>query len=435
MSRRRIGFGVGAGVLSLLVDGMAGIALVHLLFKHLHPEEAGFWSLVTTVGTLLMLLPNSLTPAISRIVAQSPGRSEVNGVGEMWRTFRDAVRCSQIALLLVSLLIYAGYIFPVAGHNGLTFSGSSAWLLYVIGLLLTFEAFGHIACLNGLGEVGWDKVIRILTSSFGLLASWWLLRSDGGLLGLGAIFLGQSVVLFCISQRISRGKSFNSFSPLASFRIPRHLLAEGGKMLLLAGGGYIVANVGTVTIERLFGLPDVARYNALLRVTTMISSICTLFPQMAYPYVAQAWSKRDRKRVKTLYLQGIAIAVGLWSLGASAVWFLGDWLFPLWLGRNNYLGSDILFWTLIYQLVYVHHIAHSTPVLAAAGDAFIGSALLIVVLVPCFVVWAAYKFGIIGVPMGTIAGMLPSSVWVVFRCWRFVHQPTSTAIPSPNPTG
>jgi MFS-type transporter involved in bile tolerance (Atg22 family) len=112
MSVRRIGFGVGAGVLSLLVDGLAGIALVHLLFKHLLPAEAGFWSLVTTVGSLLMLLPNSLTPAISRIVAQSPGLSEANGVGELWRTVRDAVRCGQVALLLVSLMIYADTSYP-----------------------------------------------------------------------------------------------------------------------------------------------------------------------------------------------------------------------------------------------------------------------------------------------------------------------------------
>jgi hypothetical protein len=63
MGRRgRITFGVAAGILSLGVDGLAGIGLVHLLFKYLPDREAGFWSLVTVAGTFLLLLPNSLFP-------------------------------------------------------------------------------------------------------------------------------------------------------------------------------------------------------------------------------------------------------------------------------------------------------------------------------------------------------------------------------------
>jgi O-antigen/teichoic acid export membrane protein len=302
-------------------------------------------------------------------------------------------------------------------------------LLYVIGLLLTSEAFGHIACLNGLGEVGWDKVIRIVTSSLGLLASWSLLMAGGGLLGLGAIYLAQSVVLFCISQRIGRGKSFNSFSAVAGFRIPHRLLAEAGKLLLLGGGGYIVANVGTVTIERMFGLPDVARYNALLRVGVMLASVSVLFSQMTYPYIAQAWSMGDHKRVRLLYYQGIAFAVGTCALGSLIVLLLSNWLFPLWLGKANYLGPNVLAWSLAFQLLYVHHIAHSTPVLAAVGNAFVGPAILVVALVPVLVVYASKRYGIVGVPIGTLLGILPSSIWVVSRSWRFIHHPPSSNRP------
>ncbi len=429
MSGGQIRFGVAAGIVSLVVDGLAGIALVHLLFKHLHPTAAGFWSLVTTVGSLLLIVPNSLSPAISRKVAQLQSDQATSGTETalLCRSIRDSIRYAQITLLTISFVVYLGYLMPVCRSNDLHITGSMAWMLYVLGLTFNCEASGHIAFLNGLGEVGWDKVIRIITSSFGLIANWCILRFGGEIICLGLIFLLQSLILFSVSQKISKERGFGPISRYSKLTFPKSLMVEGAKLLLLGCGGYIVANAGTITIERVFGLADVGRYNALLRVSTILSSVGVLFSQMAYPSVAQAWARGDRERVKALYLKGIGFAIGLWALGACAIWLTSEWIFPRWLGAGNYLGPEVLFWLLCYQLVYVNHIAQSTPVLAASGNAFIGSALLIVFLAPCLVAWFAMRFGIVGVPIGTIAGMLPSSIWVIYRSSRFIFQYRSPA--------
>jgi O-antigen/teichoic acid export membrane protein len=422
MSKHRVTFGVSAGMVSLVVDGLVGISLIPLLFEYLQPSQAGFWTLVTTTGALLMLLPNSLALAVSRMIAQANGMRGIEGVAELNGQVRSAVRCAQFALLLISLLLLIGVLIPAGIRDGLTYSGSIAWLFYVVGLLFAFEAYGHIACLNGIGQVGWDKLIRVVTSLFGLAGSWIGLRQGWGMIGLGIVFMAQSLILLILVLSICKNKVLKHFAIFGAITPPVQMLSEIGRLLLLGGGGYIVVNSGTFIIERLFGLADVARYNAFLRVGMMLSSVSLLYPQMAYPYVAQAWAVRDFPKVKGLYLRGIGIAVGSCLMGSAVIWLLADWLFPIWLGQSNYLGSSILLLTLLYQTISVHHVAHSTPVMAAIGNAFVGPVMISVVLVPALVVIASRSYGIAGVPVGTILGILPGSVWVVVRCWQIMQR-------------
>jgi O-antigen/teichoic acid export membrane protein len=308
----------------------------------------------------------------------------------------------------------------VARAGSLSWPALLAWILYTAGLLLTFEGLGHIAILNGFGEVGWDKVIRIATSTAGFLASWWILHHRGGLGGLGAVFLMQGAILLLFALVVSRRRTFRTLGPLWPALLPRGLLSEGAKLLALAGAGYVVSNSGFIVIEKTFGLEFVARYSALTRVGMVLASASALLPQMIYPYAARAWTGGDVSRFRKLYWSGLAGAMAACLTGAASVWLLSDQLFPRWLGPANYLGAPVLLWVLLYQVVCVHHMSHCTPVLAAAGNAFILPALFNAILVPPCVHWACRRWGIIGVPAGTLLGTIPPSIWVVVICLRFV---------------
>jgi O-antigen/teichoic acid export membrane protein len=418
MSEKRIRLGFGAGIVSLIVDGMAGIGLIHLLFKNLSSQEAGFWSLLTTAGAFFLLLPSALSPAISRTIAQSNWNELKTTTQVVPSQIQYTVRLQQIALLALSMLVFFIYILPILNTNGLTQGGAVAWTLYVFGLLITFEAFGHIACLNGFGEVGWDKLIRIGTTTIGFLANWWLLSAGIGLVGLSLVYVLQSAGLLLLAKHLCKQRTYKTFQWIGDLVSAKPLIFEASRILFLAGAGYVVSNSGVLVVEKQFGLENVARINAIIRVGTMLASVCILYPQMTYPYVAQAWSRQDKKRVRQLYNNGIIIAVSLCVLGSIVIGIAAKWVFPLWLGSENYLGPKVLFWTLAYQFVYVHHVAHSTPVLAATGDTFALPALLNALLVPLCLFWSPNTFGIVGVPIGMLVGTLVPSIWVVVRCWR-----------------
>ncbi len=69
--------------------------------------------------------------------------------------------------------------------------------------------------LNGLGEVGLDKVTRIVTSTLGALLTWLSLRYGSGLSGLGVSFLLQSLIMLGLAGFWLRGKGQREPGPAA----------------------------------------------------------------------------------------------------------------------------------------------------------------------------------------------------------------------------
>src|ERR1039458_3552650 len=71
MARKKIMFGVGAGLISLAIDGIAGLIIFGLLVRYLPPKSAGYWILITTTGSFLLLLQCGLGPTVAREVGQT----------------------------------------------------------------------------------------------------------------------------------------------------------------------------------------------------------------------------------------------------------------------------------------------------------------------------------------------------------------------------
>lgn len=117
MIDRKMRFGFGAGVASLFVEGLGGIVLVHLVFENLSPKEAGYWTIVATIGALFLILPSSLSLAISRTIAQSKIFKENASQSTAIKEVHLVVRFQQGAVVVLSVLIFAFYIYPILKHQ------------------------------------------------------------------------------------------------------------------------------------------------------------------------------------------------------------------------------------------------------------------------------------------------------------------------------
>jgi O-antigen/teichoic acid export membrane protein len=425
VSNGRIAFGVGAGTLSLVVDGLCGVALIHLLFRYLGRDQVGLWQLFTTLSAFLQLAQNSLGPTLAREVARlgQTGRAAHRGFS-IRPEMLNATRIASLAVLGAGLLCHVVYLGFVSHAHGVFVTGSCAWLAYVIGVVFHLRGMSFLFVLNGVGEVGWDKVLRIATSLGALGLSWIGLRSGLGLLALGTVFLAQNVAVFLGARAIAAWRGVRTEAEPAGIETTSSwpLLRDSLKLLLLSGTGYIVLFSSTIVVERVFGAETLGRFGAVSRAATLLASVALLIPQMSYPFVARAWAQGAGEQVRRIFVTSIVFALAVFLMGAAGLYAAADWAFSIWLGKGNYLGNSVLLALLLFQLVYVNHVAHSTAVLGAIGTAFVVPAVINACLVPPLMLAGAAKLGVAGVPLGMLAATLLPSVWVVLRSWRVMLQ-------------
>lgn len=427
MARKKILFGVGAGIVSTGVEAVCGLISLPMLMKYLPLQEAGYWNIGTTLVGFLMLLQCGLGPTISREFAILRGKSG-SFIGDSESILNmAAVRWAGLivgcGVMVIGGIIYLGYLAPLAHKNSLGLGSAGAWLGLATATAINLAAAQVMSVLEGLGEVGWDRVLRIVFSALNLAILWFLLHSGFSLTAMGISVCAQALVRYWLSRRIlfyffPRLRSRNEGGSCQA-RL-RSLFTMGSKLLLLSASGYVINNMGLFIMEKRFGLEIIPEYNALLRVGLLISSTCLLIPQMLYPFVARAWAGGDKPRVRRYYLAGWGAGVTLGLASAAFFLSLNRFIFPRWLGAGHYLGVQILLPILVYSLVFIHHVAQATPVLACFGKAFAIPAILNAALVfPCCYLGSKW-LGPVGIPWGTVVATIIPSAWVTYTSWRLI---------------
>ncbi len=439
MARRKIMFGIGAGVISTAVDGLAGLVNIHFLRHYLPESVSGYWFLALTAGGFLMLAQSALTPAVARFTAQQSGGRGIP-IGGL-ATVRRLTRWLMMLLLVAAVGAFMVYLRPVARAANLGTGAGASWFAYALGVVAALDASARFAMLNGLGEVGWDKVTRIVISSLGVLLTWLSLKYGLGLPGLGISFLLQSAVMLGFAEFLLVGKGEQQPGPATvadgfwrrlmptlsntgcvarADTNGRQLVVETAKLLGLALIGYLVMNSGIFVVERRFGPDVVSKYSPLTRVGMLLATVASLIPQTVYPYVARAWATRSYRSHRRLFLGGVGLSIAGYVIAALVVWLLAPVLMPLWLGPGGYLGPDLLGLVLLMYGLLVSNVAFSTPVLASVGNAFIAPSLLNLILVLILIWPFSGRWGLNGVPAAMFAGSLLPAIWVGYRSWQLM---------------
>jgi O-antigen/teichoic acid export membrane protein len=432
MARRKIAFGLGAGFISLGVDGLAGLIIYGLLVRHLSPERAGYWIIITTTGTSLVMLQCGLGPTVARYVGHTRIPENANRLPSLLGTVRQAffVVCGLVAVVAVALYFF--YLRGTAKSSNLGNESAPAWFLYAAGVAMNLQGQGRLFIMDGFGEVGWEKVFRIFFTTFGLTAIWIALLEGQSLVVLGAVYMVQNALFWFVAARKVRVALpvTRVTAPPGTGQLVR-LFHDGGKILYLQLSNYAVTYFGVFVVQKSFGLAAVVPFRAMLSVGVLLGSVAMLLPQMLYPYVATAWARNDREGCRRYYLLGVAGAVAVYVLLAVPIFLLRGPLFTHWLGKGVFPGTASLGIFLFYDLLFVHHVAHCTPVLACSGEAFIVPATICAVLTPVLAATLPTWFGLPGIPLGMVLGVFPSSCIIVYRSWRFMMQPIPCASPGP----
>jgi O-antigen/teichoic acid export membrane protein len=414
VANKRILFGVAAGAISLGIDGIAGLLLFRLLARYLPPETSGFWILVTTTGSLLQLLQCGLGPSVARRVAQASAVNDPAVMEQTVATVRKALTYVVGAVIFGSLLLYPAQLASPANKIDHRWQAATAWFIYAASIGLNLFGQGYLFVLNGLGHVGWDKVLRIFTSTAAILATWSVLSMGHGIVALSIIQLIVNAAFLAAARAKLRGMLPGDGGIAKSdTNLFRELFAAGFKLLVLNLLGFTVTNFGLLATERRFGLAVLTPFAAMFKIGALLTTFAGLVSTMSYPYVSKHHAQGEKGACRKYYLYGVAASLLIYAVLGIPTYLFGQLLFDSWLGKGQYLGNYTFGLVLVFNAILANHTAHSMPVLAVAGNAFMVPAIVNGILVVALTLILPTHFGLNGIPLAMILGTVFPSAFVV----------------------
>ena len=423
MSKKKISFGVLIGGLSLAIDSLSGLIIYPLLLKYCTKEVAGLWIFYTSFTVVISLGQAGLAPIVMRKAAEAKVSGKKDDFANFLLLILKSYKIVTALVFLICIVLYFSYIHWVLVKNPeLFFAGIVAWIFFVAGNSLRMYFVKNIHIINGLGEVGWDKLVQIGVSIFTIIGYFLVLSLGGSLIGLSAVFLIASVIygfgskfllikfipidLISIKGKVLRSDLYSLFS-------------TGGKILILNMVSIIVMNKDIYLVERFIGLSILPLFSALNRIQSMIMAISMMIPSMIFPFISQSYAQQDFKKSYKLYWQGVIFSMLVAILMSLMLLLFANKLIPLWLGEGNYLGNGIFGLLILFALLSIHHNAHASAIISTGANYFMWPAIINALLSIPFSIIGIKYFGIEGMIIGNVIATVIPSGYVVLYSVRF----------------
>ncbi|WDF79148.1 hypothetical protein PQ469_03920 [Mucilaginibacter sp. KACC 22773] len=423
---KKVSFGFITGSISLVIDSLVGLAILPLLLRFLPKDIAGLWVFFMSFTGIVLLGQAGLAPVVIRLSAEIKERKEKSEFyHNIWSNITHSFLFATFLVLLICTVLYFSYIKTVLIKNNFLVEGTYCWIFLSLGNALRIYGIKYLHVINGLGEVGWDKVVKILVSITTLLGYYIVLKMNWGFKALGLSFLVSSVLFYICSWFLF--ERFNNQLFIKRIGKPvisqlKYFFKESGKILVLSLTSFFVMQSDIFIIERLAGLKIIPYYSGLSRIVYITIAVSSLATQLIYPFIAQKFAARDFNSLRKLYYRNVLVSVCIGIAIALPSLLLAPYIVPLWLGKGGYLGSPLFGLMLLLGVIYAHHNAHASSIIATGATTFMGAAICNAFLSLSFAIIGGIKFGMIGIVTGNIIGTVIPSIYVVTWSLRFIKK-------------
>jgi hypothetical protein len=147
-------------------------------------------------------------------------------------TVRRALVYVVAAVLFAGVILYPIQLSSSAKTIDQEWQAAASWLIYSASIGLNLFGQGYLFILNGIGHIGWDKVLRTFSSIASILAMWAALANGSGIVTLAAIQLVISIGFLVASKARLKAKlpmEFTDVRPDANSLL--NLFSAGSKLL------------------------------------------------------------------------------------------------------------------------------------------------------------------------------------------------------------
>lgn len=394
--------------------------MLRYLVRYLPAQEAGVWLLFLTMSSYLVVFDLGISPTIGREISLALGQM---GVSEEERSskIRDLIATGSriLTFLAVALTIIcgsAGYFYlrsVVDFSSALGHTTSVSWFVFVLAVAASVSGEIWLAALYGFGSVSTERLLRTLGCILWVVLSIIVLTSGGGLVGLSLAWLYAFAIRLIAKRVFLRTRKEFRQSGRFDWELGKSV---SGKSLKYAGtliGGTLILYTDNIVIASVLGPAAVPNYYAVARLVTACLSVALLISAASSPFISAAYSAGSMEEVRRITMRNVRIALALMATGGCFFAFFGKPLIQLWIGEGNFVGYGVLLVMLCAMTLEAHHVSLATSTMACDRIPFFIPALIAGVLNLAISFPLAYRFGLVGVALGTFLAQVTTNNWYV----------------------
>jgi Membrane protein involved in the export of O-antigen and teichoic acid len=338
---RRIGLTTASGFAVRMITTVIGLVTVPLILGALGKSRYGLWSTITTLVAWVALFDLGLSNGLVNRLAKAYGKEDLEDANRYFTT--AFVAMMGLAGLLVICLALTIPLLPWSsflGVRGEVDNGTVVWSIaaalgaFVIAMPLAivpqlFAAFQRSYLTNAFSLIGALVGFAVLILALAMNASMPFLVlafSSGAVVAsaLGLVYaLGGGFRWLKIRRRYI---SWTTLRSLMSLSVP---------MFLFQIGALAVNETQSIILARRCGLATVADFGIVMRLYLLTASLIQLGTGSFIPPLREAHERGDWLWVRTAFRRTLVIRLGIASVGAVTMIWLGNDILRVWLGRSD----------------------------------------------------------------------------------------------------
>lgn len=431
--QRRFWSTTASGYVGVVVRMLLGLVLFRQMFQQFSHAEFGFWALLWSLFGYGILLDFGFGFTAQKAVAEKTATGDIAGLSKLLATILWTFIGMAVLLLVVFLAIREPFMESMKVLPADREEFGRAYTVFFIGMAVMFPLGLFPEILRGLQRIDIANWVGTGSTIFNFVFLYWGLTAHWNL----ALLMGVSVTTSALPNLIAAVIAIRrlpgiSFSPKGfEWRAVKSQMGFSVAAYLITFSNMLMAKSDQLVISLTIGVAFVAVYQAGFKMGEMLGLFSTQLQQALSPAAASMYAKGDDSGLRNLLLRSSRLTFLMVTpcYLLSAVYL--EPLIRLLTGMESvpantwWIGQALLF------TVYSSQLTNSCTkrVLMMCGEQkrllsiSIADAVANVVLS----VILAYRFGVLGVALGT---MIPTTLvgwcWVIPMTIRKLNLPFKT---------
>jgi O-antigen/teichoic acid export membrane protein len=328
----------------MAVNLFAGFLVAPFLIRHLGQTNYGLWLLVSSFTGYFGLLDLGMRGAVGRHVAFFRAKKDPAGVNAILSTALLLLGCAGTVALIATagVLVLFFRLFDVPPDQVDSARLALALVGLNVGVTLTLSIFD--AALWAFQRFDLLNAIEISSTVIRLGLTFWLIPRGNGLVTLGLIIFGTTVVSEIVKGvltfRLERGLRLRL--RFVTREAARQLTGYGSWNLVQAVGKMAVNQSGLFIIGAFLGLPLVTPYGISRRLLGYASDLMATMADALTPVATALHAGEKHRQQQELFVAGGKYSLGLALFFLPLFLFLSRPLLRLWVGPELAWASQLL---------------------------------------------------------------------------------------------
>ncbi|MNS33851.1 Polysaccharide biosynthesis protein [compost metagenome] len=429
-SFKKITGGITASWIRFVISIGVAIFQLPILYANFDKSVIGYYLLFSTLSIFLSISDLGLGSVIGRTVSYNWGANS-NHTQDQWNDkpnqlgsyatapiselFSSCLFAYSIAsLLVVATGSIAGHLFfspdpNIISHSELT----NAWIIFLIASGISLVNTVPLACISGVGDVGWENLIRTIVQVGRLISILVLAPMTHSILALAVaelvLNLGSVVISLLILK--FRQPTFLQLSLRFNINLLTAMFRDAFPVFITRLGALLILQSSPLIVGYSMGTKFIPDFMALRQLAYLGIAIPSAIPSVVSPFVSAAFSAGELEKIRkyhSLTLKTTLATAVLWFIGFTA-W--GPALMDLWLGKGHFLGPAVAIPLAIMALLETHHTAHSSFAWSVGRWPFAPWGIASGVLTLILALTGGHWFGYVGIALGGMIAQLVTNNW------------------------